>query len=143
MNVSSCRSSNGIDNKFADVSQAASLAAAELEFRQAGPLILKRLERQIADSESYADLDGPGLLRDTLRYQPAISLLRSIATPFDKSDGLPIEYSAGNTEFGCEAALAEAILDIENRPNRAEAIADGRGSHTGRKCPSGCSAHVR
>ena len=113
---------NGIDNKFADVSQAASLAAAELEFRQAGPLILKRLERQIADSESYADLDGWVTALRILRYQPAISLLRRIATPFDQSDSLSIEYSAGNTEFGCEATLAEAILDIENQPNRAQAI---------------------
>jgi len=70
---------NGIDNKFADVSQAASLAAAELEFRQAGPLILKRLERQIADSEFFRPDIEPADLDQLKKYYDPEILQRLVA----------------------------------------------------------------
>lgn len=111
-----------VEDEWLAASNAAAMAAADLGFEAAAPLILKRLQETVTDKPNYIDTEGWIAALGTLEYQAALPLLRKIASPFTSVDDLPPEYTAGQTEFGFEDELATAILNIENKPNRAEAM---------------------
>ena len=85
-------------------------------------MILKCLETYLSDSDS--PYDGEGWIRalGIFRHAPALPLLRRISAPFNKVSDLPAKYTAGTTDYGNEVELARAILEIENKPNRADAL---------------------
>ena len=135
------------------VSGAASLAAAELEFAEAGPAIVQRLETHLQDpvKDSQGDL-AAGILRRAfdlwgdyyspyygrngwvqalgmLRHRPALKVLRQMAAPHERSEEEKEYLTGGESEFGGEKELAQAIIEIEHgsfRPAAALQLAEDK-----------------
>jgi len=135
----------GIGDKNTVVSEAASLAAAELRFEHAGPWILRGLEKRLEDprgdchddlvacgqnpmqlwGDYYSPRYGGGGWIPALaivRYRPALPLLRKIAVPYKWRDAQTRQPTGAATRPGWEDDLAKAIVDIEDRPHRPAAL---------------------
>jgi len=139
-----------IDDENTVVSEAASLAAAELGFQRASPLILRRLGKHLVDpngdsegdlaacGEPLAPLDsmhlwghfysprygGGGWIvaLGMQHYRPALPPLRNMAEPYEPTEEEKEYLTGGESKGGWENDLAKAILDIENRPHRPAAL---------------------
>jgi len=126
------------------------LAAADLGYEKAGPLILRQLEADLkapwedrrddmaACGFPLAPIDaihlwdgyfspqyGGGRLvvaLTMLRYRPALPLLRNMAAPHKRTKDEMEYFTGGENVSGDAENLAAAILAIENRPNRPEAL---------------------
>lgn len=139
-----------IDDENAVVSDAASLAAAQLGQERAGPLIVRRLEADLKDPKGarrddmaayglpLSPVDSMRLWGDyysprycgggwvvalgMLRYRPALPLLREMAAPQTPTKEELAYLTGGECRAGWADDLAEAIVEIENRPHRPAAL---------------------
>lgn len=139
-----------IDDENAVVSDAASLAAAELGHERSGPLILRRLKADLKDPKGARrdDLAACGLplapvesmhlwgdyysprccgggwvvALGMLRYRPALTLLREMAAPQTPTEEEMEYVTGGECRAGWADDLAKAILEIENEPHRPAAL---------------------
>ncbi len=140
-----------IEDENTVVSDAASLAAAQLGFERAGPAVLRRLEADLKapledrrddlaacglpltpfDAHLWGDCYSPRyrgggwtVALGILRYRPAVPVLRRMAAPWKSAEENAWSYTGGENKAGWPNDLAKAIVDIEDGSHRATALLD-------------------